>query len=31
VIEKLRTAWVRQASPGSFDSAPQALCHTINL
>jgi hypothetical protein len=22
VVEKLRTAWVRQAQPGSFDSAP---------
>jgi hypothetical protein len=31
VVEKLRAAWANQAPPRSFDSAPQALCHTINL
>jgi hypothetical protein len=31
VVEKLRTAWVKRAPSGSFDSAPQALCHAIKL
>jgi hypothetical protein len=31
VVEKRRAAWANQAPPRSFDSAPQALCHTINL
>jgi hypothetical protein len=31
VVEKLRAAWVRSAPPRSFDSAPQALYHPINL
>jgi hypothetical protein len=31
VVENLRTSWVREAPPGSFDSAPQVLCHEINL
>src|ERR1700744_3282932 len=28
---KPRAAWVESASPRSFDSAPQALCHANNL
>jgi hypothetical protein len=31
VVEKLRTAWARSASPRSFDSAPQALHDAMNL
>jgi hypothetical protein len=31
VVKKLRAAWVKQAPPGSFDSAPQALCQAIRL
>jgi hypothetical protein len=31
VVEKLRAAWVNEAPPRSFDSAPQALFHRIHL
>ena len=31
VLKRVRTAWVGQVAPGSFDSAHRALCHAMNL